>query len=109
MPEILLAGCTEQPLSAYLRALGVFRLVGEQKDAGVRACWKNGVLALVSHSLTREGLVSGQDVRIVMPGGELAVSITDEAGQIRDIFLTGPTCLVCEGELSEEICREANA
>ena len=25
----------------------------------------------------------------------------DDKGRIRDIFLTGPTCVVCEGELYE--------
>jgi CRISPR-associated protein Csx17 len=32
MNEIILAGCTPTPLANYLKALGVFRLVAEQKD-----------------------------------------------------------------------------
>lgn len=60
-------------------------------------------------ALTRTGLVSGQNVSVAMPGGTLSVSLTNDAGQIRDIFLTGPTCLVFEGEvpaeLLEGVCR----
>ena len=59
-----------------------------------------GCGSLVS-ALTREGLVSGQDVEVEMPGGTLTVSVTNEGGTIRDIFLTGPTCVVCDGELRE--------
>ena len=36
-----LAGCTPEPLISYLKALGIFRLVAEQKDPGVRAWWQN--------------------------------------------------------------------
>ena len=57
MAEILLAGCTEQPLSAYLRALGILRLVSEQKDPSVRGCWRNGRFVLASSSMTREQLL----------------------------------------------------
>jgi hypothetical protein len=41
-----------------------------------------------------------------MPGGLLSVTLSNEIG-IRDIFLTGPTCLVFEGEVSEELLEEA--
>ena len=96
---------------SFVRFIGENRLKAVTFERGVEdftlACGTG--CGSIAAALTREGLVSGRDVRIVMPGGELSVSITDEAGQIRDIFLTGPTCLVCEGELSEEICREANA
>ena len=37
------------------------------------------------------------------PGGELEVDLNIDNGVIKDIFLTGPTCLVFEGELSEEV------
>jgi len=37
--EISLRGCSPEPLSAYLKALGVLRLVGEQADPGVRGAW----------------------------------------------------------------------
>ena len=55
----------------------------------------------ITAALTKEGLVSGRDVAIEMPGGELTVSVTNDEGRIRDIFLTGPTCVVCAGELYE--------
>ena len=44
--DVVLAGCTPEPLMAYLKALGVFRLIAEQKDYDVRACWRNDVLVL---------------------------------------------------------------
>lgn len=40
MNEIVLAGCTPTPLANYLKALGVFRLVAEQKDPAIKACWR---------------------------------------------------------------------
>ncbi len=56
--------------------------------------------------LTLLGLVSGHGVSIHMPGGTLSVSLTNDAGQIRDILLTGPTRLVFEGEISAELLDE---
>ena len=57
----------------------------------------------IAASLTLKGLVSGGAVRVSMPGGELSVSLTNDTGVIRDIFLTGPTCFVLEGEVSDEL------
>ncbi|MGZ5443263.1 MAG: type I-G CRISPR-associated protein Cas8g1/Csx17 [Thermoanaerobaculia bacterium] len=48
MNEILLQGCTSRPLAAYLKALGVFRIVGEQLDDGARGAWRNGTFHLTS-------------------------------------------------------------
>ena len=42
---------------AYLKALGIFRLVSEQKDPSARAWWRNDRLVMRS-SLDREGLAS---------------------------------------------------
>ena len=53
-------------------------------------------------ALTLEGLVSGSDVTVAMPGGTLSVSLTAENGGVHDIFLTGPTCLVFEGTLGDD-------
>ncbi len=36
---ITLGGCRPEPLGAYLKALGVFRLLAEQADPGATACW----------------------------------------------------------------------
>ena len=41
---------------AYLKALGIFRLVAEQKDPGARAWWENDRFML-SSALDREALV----------------------------------------------------
>jgi len=57
----------------------------------------------IAASLTLKGLTSGGAVRVSMPGGELSVSLTNDAGVIHDIFLTGPTCRVLEGEISDEL------
>jgi len=48
MSEIILAGCTPTPLANYLKALGIFRLVAEQKDSAVKACWRGEQFALVT-------------------------------------------------------------
>jgi CRISPR-associated protein Csx17 len=37
--EIILSGCRPEPLAAYLKALGVLRLVAEQEDAQARGFW----------------------------------------------------------------------
>lgn len=40
MNELTLAGCTPTPLANYLKALGVFRLLAEQKDPEIKARWQ---------------------------------------------------------------------
>lgn len=52
-------------------------------------------------ALTLMGLVSGENVRVSMPGGELSVSLTRDGDTARDVYLTGPTCVVFEGETKE--------
>ncbi len=51
-----LRGCAPEPLMAYLKALGIFRLVAEQKDKDARACWENDTFMLRS-ALDRDALV----------------------------------------------------
>ncbi len=53
---LTLPGCTPEPLMAYLKALGIFRLVAEQKDPKSRACWQDDAFVLQS-SLDREALL----------------------------------------------------
>ena len=53
-------------------------------------------------SLTLLGLVSGQNVSVQMPGGLLSASVSAENGSVRDIYLSGPTCMVCEGTVLDE-------
>ena len=55
--EVELRGCAPEPLMAYLKALGIFRLVSEQKDPAARAWWRNESLIMRS-TLDRDGLVS---------------------------------------------------
>ncbi len=55
--ELELKGCAPEPLMAYLKALGIFRLVAEQKDKDARAWWRNDSFFLRS-SLDRDSLAS---------------------------------------------------
>lgn len=55
MTDILLEGCTSRPLASYLKALGILRLVGEQRDAHACGAWRNGCFVL-SSSLDRKAL-----------------------------------------------------
>lgn len=56
MPELVLDGCTPEPLMNYMKALGVLRLVSEQCDREARGCWRNNVFVL-SSELDRDGLM----------------------------------------------------
>ena len=56
----------------------------------------------VATALTVRGLVSGKDVHLTMPGGDLYITVTVDEQGAHDIFLTGPTNLVCEGEVLDE-------
>lgn len=55
--DIPLAGCRPEPLMAYLKALGILRLVSEQKDPQARGWWQDDVFWLRS-SLDRDGLIT---------------------------------------------------
>lgn len=56
MNELTLEGCTPEPLMAYLKALGVLRLVSEQRDPDARGHWEAGVFKL-NTALDRAALV----------------------------------------------------
>ncbi len=53
-------------------------------------------------ALTLMGKVSGEDVAVAVPGGELRVTISREGGTVKAIWLTGPTNIVCQGEVRDE-------
>ena len=53
-------------------------------------------------ALTLLGQVSGKDVTLSSPGGVLNVTLTQDGGTVRDIYLTGPTNIVCIGEVTDE-------
>ena len=42
------------------------------------------------------------ELAIFMPGGELTVSLTASGGSVQDIYLTGPTNVVCTGDILDE-------
>ncbi|MFY9988689.1 MAG: type I-U CRISPR-associated protein Csx17 [Chthoniobacterales bacterium] len=46
--DVALAGCAPVPLAHYLKALGVLRLVSEQRDASAQGFWKNDTFHLTS-------------------------------------------------------------
>ena len=53
--------------------------------------------------LTLLGKVSGKHVRVDMTGGTLYVDAErDAAGRVTDLYLTGPTNVVCKGEITDE-------
>lgn len=56
VPDLDLPGCTPQPLMGYLKALGVFRLVAEQKDRSAALSWAGGVARLHT-TPDRDGLI----------------------------------------------------
>lgn len=51
-----LRGCQTDPFSSYLKSLGVFRLVAEQKDPGVRCYWRDDTFCLQT-TLTEDDLM----------------------------------------------------
>jgi CRISPR-associated protein Csx17 len=55
MPDVVLTGCTPEPLMSYLKALGIFRLVAEQADQEAKLSWQGGY-ALLRSKLGREDL-----------------------------------------------------
>ena len=56
----------------------------------------------VAAALFRRG-VCGRELRLNAPGGLLHTELCGNGEDIDDIFLTGPTCLVFEGELSAQM------
>ncbi|WP_064021782.1 type I-U CRISPR-associated protein Csx17 [Methylomonas sp. DH-1] len=46
--EIALKGCAPTPLAHYLKALGILRLVAEQKDPNAKGCWRDEAFVLQS-------------------------------------------------------------
>ena len=56
----------------------------------------------VAAVLTLKGKVSGKNVRVDVPGGTLWMDVLRDGSAITDLYLTGPTNLVCRGELTDE-------
>ena len=53
-------------------------------------------------ALTLKGLVSGEDVAVSVPGGTLRVTVERSGAGVRALWLTGPTNIVCTGEIRDE-------
>jgi len=53
-------------------------------------------------SLALTGAAGSENMKVSMPGGELFISADVSGGAARDIFLTGPTNIVCLGEITDE-------
>lgn len=56
MPEVRLAGCRPEPLSSYLKGLGLVRVLAEQQDADLRTWWQGDEL-WVRSTLDLDGIV----------------------------------------------------
>ncbi|MCI8608849.1 MAG: diaminopimelate epimerase [Firmicutes bacterium] len=88
-----------------------YQVVGE--DELVELTYERGVedftmacgtgTGCVVYALTKEKKVSGQNVKVHVPGGLLTIDLChDEGGQVSHIFLTGPTNIVAEGDVLDE-------
>ena len=52
--------------------------------------------------LTLKEQVSGHGVAVDMAGGRLTIDVEREGETITDLYLTGPTNIVCKGEITDE-------
>ena len=52
--------------------------------------------------LTLQGKVSGHDVKVDMTGGQLVIDAEREGSRITALYLTGPTNVVCKGQVTDE-------
>lgn len=56
MNELQMSGCRPEPLGSYLKALGVLRVLGEQKDPEAKGSWRSDIFELRTN-LTEQGLI----------------------------------------------------
>ena len=52
--------------------------------------------------LTLQGKVSGHGVKVDMAGGQLMIDAERNGSRIGSLYLTGPTNIVCKGEVTDE-------
>ena len=52
--------------------------------------------------LTLQGKVSGHGVKVDMAGGQLMIDAERNGSRIDSLYLTGPTNIVCKGEVTDE-------
>ena len=55
--------------------------------------------------LTLQGKVSGHGVKVDMTGGQLLIDAEREGSRITALYLTGPTNVVCKGQVTDEDLR----
>ncbi len=90
--------------------INFFEIVGE--DHLYERTWERGVedftyacgtgTGSVVAVLTLQGKVSGRDVKVDMAGGQLVIDVLHTGEHIDDLYLTGPTNIVCKGEITDE-------
>ena len=56
----------------------------------------------VAAVLALRGEVSGENIHVDVPGGTLTVDVGRAGERVTDLFLTGPTNVVCKGEITDE-------
>ena len=56
----------------------------------------------VATVLTLAGKASGRNVRIDMPGGRLFIDVERTGEHVDNLYLTGPTNIVCKGDVTDE-------
>ena len=56
----------------------------------------------VATALTLAGKASGRSVKIDMPGGQLIIDVERTGEHVDNLYLTGPTNIVCKGEVTDE-------
>lgn len=54
---IVLNGCSPTPISSYLKAIGIMRILSEQIDPGMRACWNESDRFIIETSLSHSEIV----------------------------------------------------
>jgi len=52
--------------------------------------------------LTLKGLVQPENIRVDMRGGTLIIDVDVEDGKVKNLYKTGPTNIVCKGEVTDE-------
>ena len=87
-----------------------FEITG--KDRLYERTWERGVedftyacgtgTGSVAAVLTLLGKVSGKGVEVGMRGGKLIIDVEHRGEKVDGIFLTGPTNIVCRGEITDE-------
>ena len=74
----------------------------ERQQRGTQAACGTGTGSVVT-VLTLLGKVSGKNVQVDMTGGRLVIDVErDAVGRVADLYLTGPTNIVCKGRITDE-------